>query len=124
MNRDLTAGIAVAGAMLALAYGAKWAGHQGYIDGDTVTRLVVGLNGLIIAWFGNRIPKAIAPNGCALQAKRVAGWSIVLSGLAYSAIWAFAPISVALVAGSGVIVAGIAVTVFYCLSLRGRRRAA
>ena len=41
---------------------------MGIVDGDTVTRVVIGLNGLMIAWFGNRMPKTLAPSACARQA--------------------------------------------------------
>ena len=81
------------------------------------------MNGLMIAWYGNRMPKAVAPSACARQATRVAGWSLVLSGLVYAGLWAFAPIPVALSVGCGAIVAGIAVTLGYCLSLRARASA-
>jgi len=124
MNKDLIVGAAWAGGLVALTLGAKAASHLGYVDGDTVTRAVIGLNGLVIAWYGNRIPKTIAPTACALQAKRVAGWSMVLSGLVYVGLWAFAPINVALAAGCGAVAAGMAVTLGYCLSLRARRRVA
>ncbi|NEX94451.1 ammonium transporter [Caulobacter sp. 17J65-9] len=110
--------------MLVVALVASYARHHGYVDSDTVTRLVVGLNGLMIAWFGNRIPKTVVPSACARQAQRVAGWSMVLSGLAYAGLWAFAPMQVAITAGCGAVIAGIAVTIGYCLWLRSRAKAA
>jgi hypothetical protein len=45
-----------------LALGATWARKLGYIEAESFTRLVIGTNGLIIARFGNRMPKAIVPN--------------------------------------------------------------
>ena len=124
MNKELTAALVWAGGLLAFALAATWARRLGYIDRDTVMRMVMGLNGIWIAWYGNRIPKTFAPNACARRAKRVSGWSMVLSGLVYAALFVFAPLSVAFLAGSGAIVAGIAVTLGYCLSLRARERAA
>ena len=41
------------------------------------------------------MPKAVVPSAYARQATRVAGWSMVLSGLVYAGLWAFAPIPVA-----------------------------
>jgi len=46
------------------------------------------------------------------------------SGLVYTVLMAFAPLSVALPLGSAAVITGIAVTLGYCLSLRGRARAA
>jgi len=95
----------------------------GYVDADTVTRVVICLNGLLIVWFGNRMPKAFVPNACARRVKRVGGWALVLSGLIYTGLFVFAPIPVALTLGSATVIAGIAVTLGYCLSLRVRASA-
>lgn len=124
MNKDLIGSFAWAGAILAIALAGALARRLGYVDGDTVTRIVVGLNGLMIAWMGNRMPKTFVPSACARQARRVAAWSLVISGLIYAALWAFAPIPVAVAGGCGAVLAGIAVTVGYCLSLRTRARTA
>jgi hypothetical protein len=124
MNKDVIGNLAWGGGIVVLALGATFARKLGYIDGDTVTRLVVGMNGLMIAWNGNRMPKAFVPNAQARQARRVAGWSLVLSGLVYAGLWAFAPIPVAVAGGCGAVLAGIAVTLGYCLSLRDKTKAA
>lgn len=81
------------------------------------------MNGLMIAWFGNRM-KAFVPRARARKSTRVGGWSMVLSGLIYAGLWAFAPIPVAIVAGCGAVMTGIAVTLGYCLSLRAKAKAA
>ena len=62
------------------------------------------------------------PSAKARQARRVAAWSLVLSGLIYGGLWAFAPIPVAISGGTGAIVAGVAVTLAYCLSLRSKAK--
>jgi hypothetical protein len=123
MNRDLVGSLAWGGGIVVLALCATFARKLGYIEGDTVTRLVIGTNGLMIAWFGNRMPKAFAPSAWARQVRRVGGWSLVLSGLVYSALWAFAPIPVAIAVGCGAVLAGIAVTLAYCISLRAKNKA-
>ena len=51
-------------------------------------RVVIGINGLMIAYFGNRAPKTVAPSSHARQVTRVSGWSSVLSGLVYAGLWA------------------------------------
>ena len=123
MNKDLKEGIAWGGALLVVALCESLARKLGYIDGDTVLRVVSGTNGLVIAWYGNRLPKTVVPNVHARQARRVGGWSQVLSGLIYAGLWAFAPIKVAVAGGMGVVLVGIAVTLAYCLSLRSKAKA-
>ncbi|HEY0624849.1 ammonium transporter [Sphingomonas sp.] len=124
MNKELIPGIAWAAGAIGLALGATAARKAGLIDGDTVVRLVIGFNGLMIAWFGNRMPKNFVPDARARQVARVGGWSMVLSGLVYAGFWAFAPIQTAVIGGCAAVLLGIAVTVGYALSLRGKANAA
>jgi hypothetical protein len=124
MKTDLIGNLAWAGVNAALALGAVVAHRLGYIDQDTVMRLVFGLLGLWMAWYGNRMPKTLVPVPVgAGQARRVASWSLVLSGLVHVGLWAFAPIPVAIAGGSSAVLAGIAVTLGYCLSLRPKKAA-
>lgn len=124
MNRDLIGSLAWAGGLVALALAASFARQQGYIDGDAVNRIVMGATGLMVAWFGNRMPKAFVASADARKITRVGGWAMALSGLVYAGLWAFAPFDVALYVGCGAIVAGMAVTIGYGLWLRGRARTA
>jgi hypothetical protein len=124
MKQEVIGSLAWGVGIVLLALVATFARKSGYIDADTVTRIVIGANGLMIAWFGNRLPKAFVPSACARQLRRVAGWSLVLSGLVYAALWAFAPIPLAVAGGSAAVLAGIAVTVSRCLSLRAKAKAA
>ena len=123
MNKDLIGNLAWGGGILVVALAGSFARKLGYLDGETVTRLVIGLNGLMIAWQGNRLPKVFVPSASARRARRVAAWSLVLSGLVYAGLFTFAPIPVAAVGGSIAVVAGIAVTLGYCLSLRDKAKA-
>lgn len=124
MNQEVLGSLALGVGIVVLALVATSARKLGYIDAETVTRIVTGANGLMIAWFGNRLPKAFVPSACARRARRVAGWSLVLSGLVYAVLWAFAPIPLAVAGGSAAVLAGIAVTVGYCLSLRAKAKTA
>ncbi len=124
MNKELIAGLVWGGGIVALAIGATLARKLGYIEADTVTRVVYGSIGLMVAGYGNRIPKAFVASAEARRAKRVAGWSMVLSGLIYAGMWIFAPIPVASWGGFGAVIAGIAVTMGYCLSLPSKVKAA
>ena len=124
MNRDLIGSLAWAGGLIALALAASFARQQGYIDGDTVNRIVMGATGLMVAWFGNRMPKTFVAGADARKITRVGGWAMALSGLVYAALWAFAPFDVALYVGCGAILAGMATTIGYGLWLRGRAKTA
>ena len=123
MNQDIKVNLVWAGGIVVLAIASTLARKAGYLEADTVTRLVIGANGLMIAWMGNRMPKAFVPNEHARRARRVAGWSLALSGLVYAGLFAFAPLSIAYRAGAAAIVLGIAVTIGYCVSLVPRIKA-
>ena len=124
MNKDVRGSLAWAVGLIVLALGATQARTLGYIDGDTVTRLVLGASGLMVAWYGNRMPKTLSRGASARQVHRVGGWSMALSGLVYAGLWAFAPMDVAVIGGCGAIITGIVVTLLYCLSLRSRAETA
>jgi hypothetical protein len=124
MNKQLITDLAWGLGIVVVALVASTARKMGYVDGDTVTRVVIGLTGLMIVSFGNRLPKTFVPSSCARQARRVAAWALVLSGLVYAALWAFAPIPVAVVGGCAAVLLGMAVTIVYCLALRARAKAA
>ena len=123
VKSDVVPNLVAAGLLIAAALAATAARQAGWIDSDTATRIVMAGTGLMLAWAGNRMPKAWVPQAAARRVNRVAGWSQAISGLVYGGLWAFAPFGVALWAGCGAIVLGIAVTVGYCLT-QARRNAA
>ena len=120
MKKDLIQDLAWGGGIVVLALCASYARSQGVIDHETTTRIVIGATGLMIAAFGNRMPKRFVSSERARRVQRVGGWSLAVSGLIYAGLWAFAPLPVALWVGCGAIIAGMAVTLGYCLWLRGR----
>lgn len=122
MNRELAADLAWGIGIVALALVSTYMRKLGYIDAETVTRIVMCATGLMVAWFGNRMPKKFVPNAWARKATRVGGWSMAISGLIYAALWVFAPPQVAVVGGSAAVILGILVTLSYCLSLRSKAR--
>lgn len=124
MNKDVMRSLAWGVGIVVLALAATGARKLGYIDGDIVNRIVLGATGLMVAAFGNRIPKTFTPSAGARKAQRVAGWSMVISGLIYAGLWAFAPFQTAVIGGCAAILIGIAVTFGYCLSLKNRMGAA
>lgn len=123
MYKELITGLAWGGASIVVALVATVARKLGYIDGDTVTRLVTGMNGLMIAYYGNQLPKAVVPHPYAHRVRRVGGWSMVLSGLVFAGLFAFAPIPVAATVGSIAVVLGVVVTLGYCLWLDTKAKA-
>ena len=123
MNKDLITDLSWGASILVVALAATWARQAGHVDADTVTRLVVGMNGLMVASFGNRMPKTFVPDAFARRVRRVGGWSFVISGLIYTALFVFAPLQVAALGGSAAVVTGIAVTIGYCLTLRAKAKA-
>jgi uncharacterized membrane protein len=123
MNKDVVGSLSWAVGLVVLALGATYARELGYIDRDTVTRIVMGATGLMVAWFGNRMPKAFVASASARKVTRFGGWSMAVSGLIYAALWALAPFDVALVVGCGAVAAGMAVTVGYSLALRNQAKA-
>jgi hypothetical protein len=120
MNREVLTSLAWGLGIVVLALCATFARSRGYIDSAMVDRLVMGAVGLMVAWFGNQMPKRFVPSARARQAQRVAGWSMALSGLVYAGFWIAAPKDVAVIGGSAAVLAGIAVTAMYCLSLRNK----
>jgi hypothetical protein len=120
MNKELASDLGWGIGIVVLALASTYARKLGYIDAETVTRIVMGATGLMVAWFGNRMPKRFVPDAWARQATRVGGWSMALSGLIYAALWVFAPTQVAVVGGSAAVMLGILVTISYCLSLRSK----
>jgi hypothetical protein len=122
MNRDIRVALFWAGGMILLVLGATVLRQQGTIDQDTVLRVVIGINGLMIAYYGNRAPKVVAPSVFAQHLARFSGWSMVLSGIVYAGVWAFAPIQTAVFVGCGAVLLGMIATISYCFVLRGRAR--
>lgn len=118
MKKELLPSVAWAAGLIGLALAASLARRLGYMEGDDVTRIVMGAIGLTLVWLGNRMPKAFVPSALARKANRVGGWSMVISGLIYAGFWAFAPLDAAVWGGCAAVMAGMAVTMAYCLHLR------
>ncbi len=123
MNKDLMGSLAWGLGILLLALAASQARRMGYLEAETVTRMVLGATGLMIAWSGNRMPKVFVPELWARKARRVTAWSMVLSGLIYAGLFAFAPMQLAVAGGVAAVLIGIAVSFVYCFSLRSRAAA-
>jgi hypothetical protein len=123
MNSETKVSLAWGVGIVVLALGLSSARGAGYVDQDTVTRVVLGATGLMVAWFGNMMPKRFVPSELARKVHRVGGWSMAVSGLLYAAAFALLPIETAVFVGCGAILAGLAITIGYCQSLRTKARA-
>lgn len=114
MSKDLKRSLLWAGGILTIALLASLARSQGLINQDAVQRIVLGVIGLMVVAYGNRIPKALARTQEGRNAKRLVGWVMVLSGLIYAGAFVFAPIDIAVVVGCGAVIAGLITTMGYC----------
>jgi hypothetical protein len=125
--------MAVAGFILAAAAVLRYTQDLQIIDAEFARRTMQVIIGLILAGYGNFMPKDVAllRASCATSRSqsvmRVGGWSMALAGLVYAGLWAFAPIAVADIASMIVVIAALFVMAGYCgwavLSCRNARTA-
>lgn len=119
MNRTIVYTLICTVLFLAITAGIRHAGNLGYIEEDMVRRSVQVMIGLGLAIWSNFTPKQLGPVGSpqteALKQRllRVTGWSMVLAGLTYAGLWAFAPLDFAKGASVAVVLAALAVTLGY-----------
>ena len=119
MNKITQAGM-VATAMIAVSLAVAWGVMAGQLGADAPTRTMMAVNSLLLACYGNAIPKAVLRSAASRTGRRFAGWVFVLAGLISAALWAFAPLDIATPAALTV-TAGSAVLAFgYCFLSRGR----
>ncbi len=134
IRKRLLVSVAVAGFILASAAALRYTQALQIIDADFARRTMQVIIGLILAAYGNFMPKDVAAlrgSACAPSRSqsilRVGGWSIALAGLAYAYLWAFAPIAFADIASMIVVIGALFVMAGYCgwavLSCRNARTA-
>jgi hypothetical protein len=100
--------LVIAGAQIVATFLLAFAMKRGLIDAETMMRGVMVVIGLGLAVTGNRIPKTtdgLAPHTLELatlrqKVLRAAGWMLMLGGLGFAVLWAFAPLGVAQVAAT------------------------
>ena len=115
--------LALAAAFLAAAAALRYGANSAMISDEFARRSVQVLIGLGLAGWGNLMPKQRSRPGASIRAEtwtqsalRVGGWSMVLAGLAYAALWAFAPLGFA--DAAAVWVVGIATLVMFGYAVR------
>ena len=128
MNRIIPA-LGLAAVIIATALAASYAKSEGMISPDLGDRIVMVVVGLVLVVLNNAIPKQLAPPQASARAealgqsvRRVFGWTMTLGGLAWAAIWAFAPMAVAKPLAIAAMVSAMAIALGYLLWAMRRRK--
>ena len=119
MTRQISISLGMAAMIVVVALGLKWAQHQGLVDAEAVTRGTMALIGLMLAVNANFIPKQPSARPLserALAIRRVAGWSSVLGGLGFAAVWAFVPLTHAAELSMAAVGAGMVWLIGFCIA--------
>ncbi len=111
--------LALAALIVATSIGIIVAQKTGVVSVDMGTRVGMLLNTLVVAYFGNLIPKAIVHSERARAARRFAGWAFASTGLVSAVLWIFAPIDVATPVSIALIGTAVVAVFGYCLFSRG-----
>jgi len=120
-SKPITTGVIAAVAILAGAAAIKAAERSGVLSAEGGMRAFQAVMGLMVAFYGNLIPKglsrirSIEAERRKQSALRVSGWAFTLAGLAYAALYALAPLAIADKASDGAIIGAIAITLIYSL---------
>jgi hypothetical protein len=117
MKTITEAGI-VATTMIAVSIAAAWGVMSGILGADTPVRVMMVFNALLLAYYGNAIPKAVLRTPVARASRRFAGWVFVLGGLISGALWAFAPLDIATPAAMTVTAGSAVLALGYCFLAR------
>ncbi len=123
-SNNLIQGLIIGGGIVAISLALAFA-EKAHMLGEFMSlRITMALSALIVAYYGNAIPKAVFRSARAAAVRRFAGWVFVISGLACAATWIFAPLAIAYYA-TFVLGGGFALVLGYCLWSRttGRSQA-
>lgn len=122
MTKRLGWAIALAAFILGSTLALRYAEGAGMIGADGARRAMQVLIGLMLAGYANIMPKQLGPTRGSLRADaaaqaalRAGGWSLTLAGVAYAALWAFAPLAIADTAGLFVVAAATLLTLGYAI---------
>jgi 4-hydroxybenzoate polyprenyltransferase len=85
-------------AIVVAAFALKRAAGFHLVSGDIPMRGFQMLMGLLIAFYGNAIPKTVPriradEDGRIQSLRRTCGWLLTVAGLGFAAVWASAPLS-------------------------------
>ena len=96
---------------------ASYLQDMGYTDGDTVTRVVMCLSGLMVASFGNRVPQSLLAGNPISNIRKIASKSLVFGGILFAGLWAFAEISVAKPGGITILILCLTITLAHVIAI-------
>jgi hypothetical protein len=127
---SIRSAVVFAGLVLVISLGMKLATALGAIgDNDLSRRATMVILGAFFVVTGNRMPKTLTPlvalqcDPARLQAfQRLAGWTWVLTGLAFAIVWLLLPLDLAKPVSVVVLMAGMLVTASQLVRLRTSRR--
>ena len=122
MKSITQAGI-VATAMILVSLAAAWGVMTGALGPDAPVRVMMVFNALLMAYYGNAIPKAVLRTPVARTARRFAGWVFVLGGLISAALWAFVPLDIATPIALAVTAGSAILAIGYCRLTRANAAA-
>ena len=118
--KKLSFAITLAVLFLGTAVALSYAQRIDLIGAEAAKRTMQVITGLILAAYSNVMPKDVGKWRAsavavarAQSALRVGGWSLTLAGLAYAALWVFAPLAFANIASVVVVVAAMLITMAY-----------
>lgn len=133
IRNGLLGAAVVATAILAAAWFLSYAGRSGLIDGEMSTRALMAASGLVVAMFGNRVPKQLKRPRASIEAERRmqsglrrVGWIMSLAGLAFALTWLIAPQTIAWPLSLGLMALGFVlavVTILRCRTVGSNRPA-
>lgn len=123
--------VVFAGLMLAFMLGMRLSVTLGVIhDADLSRRMTMVFMGAFIAFIGNGMPKTLTPlsalqcDPARVQAfQRLAGWTWVLSGVAYAIVWLVLPLDLAKPVSVVLLMTGMLVIAVQLVRLRRTRAA-
>jgi hypothetical protein len=118
-TRPVLQGLTAAGVLIVATWFLK---HSGLAP-DISARAAQAIIGLALAFYANFIPKNFAASGRMQAAQRVAGWAFAAAGLAYAAIWALAPLTMAANLSMIAVASAMVATLFYAIRCLMRPRA-
>jgi hypothetical protein len=94
-------GLLLAGLILVAAVALRLLSPD-YLRADLASRSMGALLGLVVVIYANAVPKTLSPwvelrCGARLEQamRRFSGWTLTLGGMAYAAMWLFAPVEFA-----------------------------
>jgi hypothetical protein len=113
--------------ILVAALALKRAAAFHLVSGDIPMRGVQTIMGLLLAFYGNAIPKNVlrfreGEGGRIQSLRRTSGWLLTVAGLGYAAIWASAPLSEAANWSMAVVGVATGLVAVYALWIHVTRR--